>query len=587
MDVTGVVLGGIPIALYALDSYKRCLRGVHGVLGYEATLETFRRHIFIQKMQLEVTLQNIGLHADDGQLPTQVELKDHLQRLYPDNCEKFMDILAQMEGILAKLLYKLNVDSQGKACSRRFSSQSRSTRDLMLTSYQPKWTSDPAERAAWNWRRVKRGLGSSERDDLIQQLQYWNTALANVFERPEIPQDEDGPLVQKLQAQFNDKTCNIIRKNARCVYNALAQTWRCNCPQHRANLELSWHSDKSITAGPFTLAISALDGSWQQLTAHVEHDQSVASQCTQQLNAANVTPGMAVSAESQAGKKKVSFWSPRKPATVETVTPAVNTIPLNLTPAYTEVTCLCYFISSNGESRTGLVQFPDTEDSTTMKRLILRCAQTHTRRATTLQQALSADHVLSRKERFAIAAAATWAVLYLCGTPWLKDDWAGSKVIELNVDEASQQVHASSKQPSISCILTSRGAAQTGGGDDGQTGKMGRVQNKILFALGVLLMELCLDTTLGNLRQESRDGSLARSVGLEPTDVDDFELADRQSDRVYLDAGQSYGYAVQRCLRCEFPGRDRTKSFDFEQFRRHFFNGVVAPVHVAYIMQPG
>ncbi|CAJ2511461.1 Uu.00g070860.m01.CDS01 [Anthostomella pinea] len=105
-----------------------------------------------------------------------------------------------------------------------------------------------------------------------------------------------------------------------------------------------------------------------------------------------------------------------------------------------------------------------------------------------------------------------------------------------------------------------------------------QIRNKILFALGIFLIELCLNKTFEEIRRESQAASHSSSTDLPSSIVDDFEIADRQLDRIYLDAGNSYGYAVQRCLRCEFPGRDVTKTFDFQAFRRHFFSGVVAPV---------
>ena len=54
---------------------------------------------------------------------------------------------------------------------------------------------------------------------------------------------------------------------------------------------------------------------------------------------------------------------------------------------------------------------------------------------------------------------------------------------------------------------------------------------------------------------------------------------------IYLDDGQSYEYAVQGCLRCEFPDRYRTKRLEFEQFRKVFFDGVDAPVQATFLLQ--
>jgi hypothetical protein len=117
MEVAGVVLGAIPIALYALDNYGRCLKITKDIIRYQATLETFRLHIFIQKQQLLVTLRNIGMPLGHDRLPDKTKLKSHLERLYPHSNAEFMSIVAQMEGHMAKLLDKLDVDPRGKVCT--------------------------------------------------------------------------------------------------------------------------------------------------------------------------------------------------------------------------------------------------------------------------------------------------------------------------------------------------------------------------------------------------------------------------------------------------------------------------------------
>lgn len=62
-------------------------------------------------------------------------------------------------------------------------------------------------------------------------------------------------------------------------------------------------------------------------------------------------------------------------------------------------------------------------------------------------------------------------------------------------------------------------------------------------------------------------------------------MADILVDQVYEDVSEWYGYAVQRCLRFEFPGRDVTKSIQFDQFRHQFFFlCVVAPVQATFAL---
>ena len=267
------------------------------------------------------------------------------------------------------------------------------------------------------------------------------------------------------------------------------------------------------------------------------------------------------------------------------------------------IRCLCTFIRSASTSSvsTGVIKLAENnlQSSSKTDEAILRCilddeAMGRDLEFLALGSFLSSSPQnpwpLSRRQRFSLAAAATWAVLYLCGTPWLKEDassWSASERIKLGISSSMPASYRVPEQPpvGISCTFKSKSSQKTQSSVDNQ---LMRIRNKALFALGVLLIELCLNTTLDAIRRQEQDGK-GKGKAAEPIplteELDDIALVEREADRVYLEAGQSYGYAVQRCLRCEFPGRDSTKSFDFEEFRRHFFNGVVAPVHAAYMMQ--
>ena len=111
------------------------------------------------------------------------------------------------------------------------------------------------------------------------------------------------------------------------------------------------------------------------------------------------------------------------------------------------------------------------------------------------------------------------------------------------------------------------------------------IRNQTIFSLGILLIELCLNVPFEQLRREAQSGDLTTSLGIGPT-TDDYHIADLQVQRVYLEAGDDHGYAVQRCLRCEFPRRDVTKTFIFDSFRRDFFAYVVAPVQATFNLLP-
>lgn len=128
----------------------------------------------------------------------------------------------------------------------------------------------------WEWRRVRRSCGSSAREKLIGELQYWNTALAKVFEKPEIPHggDSDGILVQRLQVQFSSKTCNDVRSTLHQTYDAFTQTWQCDCPEHSGSLLLTWHKEESHVPTKAKLELPLLNGSWACLTIQPPKEQN-------------------------------------------------------------------------------------------------------------------------------------------------------------------------------------------------------------------------------------------------------------------------------------------------------------------------
>jgi hypothetical protein len=109
MEVTGVVLGGIPIILWALENYRVALNPAKDYWRYESTLNTIRMNMFVQQEQLNVTLHNIGLQG-----ASMTEVNSHLRTRFPEKCDVFMDILGHMDKIVQRLMDKLDIDLKGK-----------------------------------------------------------------------------------------------------------------------------------------------------------------------------------------------------------------------------------------------------------------------------------------------------------------------------------------------------------------------------------------------------------------------------------------------------------------------------------------
>jgi hypothetical protein len=112
MEVAAFVLGALPVVLYALDNYQRCLKPVRNHWKYEMTLKQIRQHVYLQQEQLKATMAGLGLDN-----PTKAQLRDHLRRVYPhepEKCENFMGILETMDKLLEGMMRDLDTDMHGK-----------------------------------------------------------------------------------------------------------------------------------------------------------------------------------------------------------------------------------------------------------------------------------------------------------------------------------------------------------------------------------------------------------------------------------------------------------------------------------------
>jgi hypothetical protein len=183
------------------------------------------------------------------------------------------------------------------------------------------------------------------------------------------------------------------------------------------------------------------------------------------------------------------------------------------------------------------------------------------------------DHIprTSLSERLAISAGLCWGILYLADTPWLAPNWEW--VNDISIFRQPTDDNSMSQLPAIRWPANNDQSATY---HESQIFHIQRGINKTLFALGVLLIELCLDCSFQSLRSTSLSQKANSGV---PNDV---EIADEQVQKVYNLVGRGYGYAAQRCIQGDFPGRRDTHDFNLQLFRLDFFNNVVAPVQATY-----
>jgi hypothetical protein len=187
---------------------------------------------------------------------------------------------------------------------------------------------------------------------------------------------------------------------------------------------------------------------------------------------------------------------------------------------------------------------------------------------------------LSDKDRLKIALTLASTVLQLYDSPWIDGVWSGQD-IQFFFSQSAESYESPLIGPFASASFRDPARAP-----ESQQPALTRsslvdslIPSKVLFALAVMLVELCLDKTLVEMRQPSPgEDTGARKMTL----LDDYETANEQLNAVYQKSGSNYGDVVQRCLKCEFNITPKQKRLDFEKFRHPVYEGVVAPLEENY-----
>jgi len=185
---------------------------------------------------------------------------------------------------------------------------------------------------------------------------------------------------------------------------------------------------------------------------------------------------------------------------------------------------------------------------------------------------------LSHQQRLGLAVTLASTVLQFYNSPWLDDLWSKRDIcFFLNGIDTENRPLIS--EPFITRTFPTKLAASrpTQSKNESTNQFLSHlIFNKTLFALGIVLIELCLNKPFEDLRSSMPPMNRAQA-----SVVDDYQVAVSNIDAVYMKGGSEYGYVVQRCLRCEFGVQDN-KRLDLDTFRSLVYEDVVAPLEEDY-----
>ncbi|KAF4536851.1 uncharacterized protein LTHEOB_11858 [Lasiodiplodia theobromae] len=426
------------------------------------------------------------------------------------------------------------------------------------------------EKFQWEWRRVKYSLSAKRRDKVLEDLRHWNEDLRRLLENSEVPAEDDSRKVQDLKRRFDVQRCNSIHKCFSSLHRALESGFRCVCsPPHQAAIDLDWTTHESDTAKPFKVAISYGTNSqlpkgpdsWRKLRITTETPETPTKMVLSvpELLTPSPTPARAPSSTSSIRTKvsqfKSVFSSPRpRPS------PPIPPTTASLLKDPDEDQNWQFFLDHKEKDS------PEIIKAVPLKSLLLSLEQATQQRNSYLS--------LSAKQRYGIATSIAWSVLHLSGSPWFGDHWEQTQV-SIFVKKTQDGREVLSRYPCASCIFSPPASM----GEPPSNDFKHLIPNRTVFAPGIFLIELCTNKSFAEIREAG--GSMTPASLL-----DDYQTAVSNLDEVYRLAGDSYGYATERCVKFSFQGRDLYKNFDFSQFRQQFHDAVVAPVQATYLMLP-
>ncbi|TLD22747.1 hypothetical protein PspLS_07619 [Pyricularia sp. CBS 133598] len=533
-EVAGAVLGAIPIALSALDGYKRAAKKVNLFISirkeyvicekqlqfHQVGIKKHLRQLLLPLFQdeddrLEMLLSNPGgedwKHKDVTQL-----LKRHLG----DSCDLYLGYLADMRDIMLEI---------GRELSFQPSDTLQKTMTMKPTQSRHAMSKDSI---AFQQYRVRFAAGESNRKRLFKELSDLYARLDSLLTSSE----KDTELVQRHQKYRVDTAiCNFWR-TATALFHALAAACQCLCQsQHSADLILQ-HRAAVETNPEFRILFKTNHGESTgkrvcrtRITERSEDEHGCASLPLAKASPQDTVIKAALQPKSPAGrcrpttKGPVEFSQPSQTITL-TVQNCGEPASLPLGP----IKVLCTLIKPSSESSLckGYLCLPNDERRYyvyTMADDLPFCPD-----SVSLGQML-ASKAPNFRVRCRIALVLASSFVQLVDSPWMTEPHAFDKDSILFLSGKLDEPHI---RRAFS-TMTETHQNHT----DGVSAPLSR--------LGITLLELCFGTTLQSqeLRKSLPSGDTERM-----RDLFDVTAACEWLKDVAEDRGEDYARAVTWCL---------------------------------------
>lgn len=113
MEIAGVVLGAVPVIIYALESYGRATEILNDTHKWLDMIQEIQDVIEVQVEMLRVTLQSLGIewtHQSDMSI---TDIETALKERKPLKWDRFLRIIQRMDAMVTEMAKDLCPDAKG------------------------------------------------------------------------------------------------------------------------------------------------------------------------------------------------------------------------------------------------------------------------------------------------------------------------------------------------------------------------------------------------------------------------------------------------------------------------------------------
>ncbi|KAH8742648.1 hypothetical protein F5883DRAFT_442043 [Diaporthe sp. PMI_573] len=412
----------------------------------------------------------------------------------------------------------------------------------------------------------------------------WKEDLRNCVEKAEVPAQDDSYSVEKVRHRFNRGNCDSIRLSLDSLHRAVESSTTCGSVfAHEASIDLNWIDPNVSASKSFSLALL------HRTDAHPDKGSQSWRRfhASNLLNAQNSTRASDIPASTSSvrlkllrtpspfHKTQLSQRSQRSQTPQTPSPPCKYRQPDSPVPTKTWIKKLCAELEKPGTNDEAFGSLPASLELNDVEFMLKRASKKSPAivRTIPLKKLLANQdsHIgphsyprFSAKERYRMAASIAWAVLHLGGSRWLGELWDTDQLKVFHEKSTVSQTMLSNT-PCTSYVISDAPGAELACEDIVRQS----IPNRTICALGILLVELGTNQAFG---ADSVESIVAAETS---------ELRTRL-DEVYREAGDSYGYAAQRCVKCDFQGQNSQIDFNAPKFRQQFYDSVVAPIQATY-----